>query len=144
MHTVVDMSVIYRIIGSIRNDFPVYRLFADNFKKPADKQALFASLAESALSYLEFLFTPKATIHLVLERQTGGKVTTDARAKARAAATNKGLGFIYMSGIHGHMSIGKELISKSSSLTQYDQAMIANEMQRQRPGILYSFKLTIS
>ena len=140
---VADMSVVFRIISSISSEFPAFRLFADAFKNPTDKQRLYAMLAESVLSYLDFLFIKDATIHLVLERQTGGKVTKDTRAKASASNINKGLNFIYVSKTHSHKGIGKELINNSSSLSQYDQAMIAKEIKRLRPGILHLFFLIL-
>ena len=135
IHIIVDMSVIMRIMSSIHPRFPAYRFFADEFKDDAAKVALYNDLAQRAVKYMSFLLIPGAIIHLVLERQSGGKVTKDKRSRHRAKTISNGLDLIYSSTSHGHKSQGKELINQCSSFSQYDQAEILKCIIQLNPGI---------
>jgi hypothetical protein len=138
------MSVILKIISSISPQFPAYRFFADDFKNQASKDSLYVNLAQLAVKYISFLRIPGASVHLVLERQTGGKVTADERSRRRAATTNNGLDLIFSCKSHGSSSQGKELINQGSSFSQFDQSEIVKRILQLQPGILFLIPTLIS
>lgn len=135
IHTVVDMSVIWFIISSIHPNFPAYRFFADDFRDADKKNEFYDSLAAMTIQYLQFLFIPGNNVYLMLERQTGTKVTATTRNANKAKRINSGLDLLFCSTLHGHESQGKELINRSISFTWYDQAEIAKRILDQMPGI---------
>jgi hypothetical protein len=130
------MSVIWRIISSIHPHFPAYRFFAADFKDQSAKEKLCEELAGLSIDYLQFLEVSGWQVHLVLERQTGGKVTARHRSQQRSKALNHGLDLLHVCTSHGHASQGKELINRCSSFPQYEQAEITKHILRLKPGLL--------
>jgi hypothetical protein len=132
------MSVIWRVISSIHPHFPAYRFFARDFGDQSSKEVLYEDLARKAIAYLEFLLVRGYHMHLVLERQTGTKVTAEERSRARAKAINHGLDLIHVCTSEGHANQGKELINKSISFSHFDQREITKRILQLKPGLSFT------
>jgi len=136
IHFLVDQSVIFKVVQSV-SETPAYRLWADDYAGLEEngvvseqdletaRGRIFDDFARATLDYLEWIFLPGVTVHMVMEKGSSyEKVTKDSRGKTRAKILSAGLSWIFYSTRHGHLAIGQEKIDNALSLTAYAQQEI--------------------